>query len=249
MPVFNKKWRARQHARRNIGLVAVILGLTALAIVATMGGLKVYRSVYVQPSRVVPPPLHFRASRQTFPYSVVPGGVYDSKELKDTMRADPVARKHYNGLRVDCMTPVRIQAPLHAYVSYRIGDKIYWTTKKINIPRGELVLTDGTNMIRARCGNRITTRLGRTGSISTGQNEETLEAVFELPLPSLQPLPPFLQPVLPPGTHDVWTEPPADADATVTPEPATGALYTSGMLLIVACAAWRRRSSPNVRRS
>lgn len=247
MPVFNKKRRALEHAKRHIGLVAVILGVTALAIVGTLGIRKASHSVYVQPARVAPPAPNFRAARQTYPYAIVPGGVYDSKELKDSMRADPVAREHYSDLHPDEMTPVRIQAPMRAYVSYRIGDKIYWTKRKINIPRGELVLTDGRNMIRARCGNRIKTSLGRTDSSSEGQNEETLEAVFELPMPSLQPLPPYLQPVVPPGSHDVWTEP--SDETAVTPEPATGALYVSGMLLIVACAAWRRRSSFNAGRS
>jgi hypothetical protein len=40
-------------------------------------------------------------------------------------------------------------------MSYRIGDRVYWTKKKIALAEGETVLTDGVTTIRARCGNLV----------------------------------------------------------------------------------------------
>ena len=42
-----------------------------------------------------------------------------------------------------------------AYVSYRKNNSIFATRKQLRIPKGELVLTDGTHLARARCGNRL----------------------------------------------------------------------------------------------
>ena len=42
-----------------------------------------------------------------------------------------------------------------AYVSYRIGDRVFWTRKPVRIPAGETLLTDGETEIRARCGNAV----------------------------------------------------------------------------------------------
>ena len=44
---------------------------------------------------------------------------------------------------------------MDVFVSYRLQNAIYWTSRRIHLPEGEPVLVDGKNMIRARCGNRI----------------------------------------------------------------------------------------------
>jgi hypothetical protein len=41
------------------------------------------------------------------------------------------------------------------YVSYRKGEQVYWTARKVTLAEGESILSDGQNDIRARCGNRI----------------------------------------------------------------------------------------------
>ena len=66
-----------------------------------------------------------------------------------------------------------------AYVSYRIGHRVFWTRKPVRIPAGETVLTDGETEIRARCGNavsecarspcRTSSRGGRTGRAARRQ--------------------------------------------------------------------------------
>ena len=41
------------------------------------------------------------------------------------------------------------------YMSYRIGQEIFWTKHKMRLREGETILTDGVHHIRARCGNCI----------------------------------------------------------------------------------------------
>ena len=92
--------------------------------------------------------------RAVFKYSVVPSGVYSAEELKRAL-LDPVVAAHY--AKVD---PARIHTEFlktdhYAYVSYRKGDKIYWTKNKVLLRGGEAILTDGQTRIRSRCGNCI----------------------------------------------------------------------------------------------
>lgn len=162
-----------------------------------------------------------RVAREVYPYSVVPGGVYDNRELQQSMDRDPVARRHYDGIRPSRMWNSRLQTPTLAYVSYRKGSNVRWT--KLVVPKGELVLTDGTHMVRARCGNRIQTkkpdgvvdsasgdsqppvesaanRLKIPAPLAEGSVEAPPEFVFETPMPGLQPptsaLPPAMDAAL-----------------------------------------------------
>ncbi len=49
----------------------------------------------------------------------------------------------------------RLREAREVYVSYRIRDSIFWTHKKIRLPAGEMLLTDGKIAARAKCGNQI----------------------------------------------------------------------------------------------
>ena len=93
--------------------------------------------------------------RPVYPYSVIPGGVEDKQELQTALRKDAVVAEHYAGFRMRSVQLLRLNAARQAYVSYRIGDHIYWTNKKITLYAGEMLLTDGTHFARTRCGNRI----------------------------------------------------------------------------------------------
>ena len=53
------------------------------------------------------------------------------------------------------MRAVTLTAPRSAYVSYRRGDRTYWTRDRVWLKAGETVLTDGATTIRARCGNCV----------------------------------------------------------------------------------------------
>lgn len=93
--------------------------------------------------------------RRVYRYSIVPGGVHDSQELARVIATDPVVAAHYAGLDPARFTVRTVDKPRAVYVSYRKGDKVYWTAKKVQLVEGETLLSDGTNEIRTRCGNRI----------------------------------------------------------------------------------------------
>jgi hypothetical protein len=112
-----------------------------LALAATLDGDSSYR-----------PPKPLRA---VYPYSLVPGGVHDPKELERAFEHDPVLASHYRGFDFRRARVVELAADRTVYVSYRIAGHVYWTTKKVMLHRGEKVITDGKMTLRTRCGNQV----------------------------------------------------------------------------------------------
>jgi len=94
-------------------------------------------------------------ARPVYPYSVVPGGVRDAQELKWAVEHDPVVAAHYAGFDYEHARLVRLVLARTVYVSYRIGNKIYWSRHRITLKKGETVLTDGSIIARTRCANRV----------------------------------------------------------------------------------------------
>lgn len=94
-------------------------------------------------------------ARPVYPYSVVPGGVEDAKELKWVAEHDPIVAAHYAGFDYDHARIVRLTLARTAFVSYRIGNHIYWMRRRITLHKGEKLLTDGRITARGRCGNRV----------------------------------------------------------------------------------------------
>lgn len=93
--------------------------------------------------------------RPIYRYSVIPGGVYGAVEVEAALSSDPVVARHYAGIDRTRVRASRLRQDTSAYVSFRIGDHIYWTRESTALREGETVLTDGVNLVRARCGNRI----------------------------------------------------------------------------------------------
>jgi hypothetical protein len=85
----------------------------------------------------------------------VPGGVTDRIELARAVMADKVVAAHYAGFALDKASLRTVGKARAVYVSYRKGEKVYWTARKVTLSEGESVLSDGQSEIRARCGNRI----------------------------------------------------------------------------------------------
>jgi hypothetical protein len=94
-------------------------------------------------------------ARPVYPYSVVPGGVEDAKELRWVAEHDPIVAAHYAGFDYDHARVVRLTLARTAFVSYRIGNHIYWMRRRITLHKGEKLLTDGRITARGRCGNRV----------------------------------------------------------------------------------------------
>lgn len=93
--------------------------------------------------------------RSVWPYSVVPGGAQSGTELQDALSRDPVAAAHYAGFNAKSTRVIRLASDRQAFVSYRLGNRIYWTAHKVTLHAGELLLSDGKNLARTRCGNRL----------------------------------------------------------------------------------------------
>jgi len=93
--------------------------------------------------------------RPMYPYSVVPGGVRDARELKWAAEHDPVVAAHYRGFDYDHARVVRLVLARTVFVSYRIGNKVYWTRHRVTLHKGETLITDGNMTARSRCANRV----------------------------------------------------------------------------------------------
>jgi hypothetical protein len=205
--------------------------------------------------------------RKVYPYSVIPGGVQSREELASNVISDGVVMSHYVDFDVSNARIVKVPETRFMYVSYRLKNKIYWTSKKIRIPQGETLITDGTCDARTRCGNRVSA----TPMTPTSDEEPDIET-FDVPqlarldLPQLEPvvepgLPPLAMvdvPGLPPtvgvnvppplpwvprppggGYPPIWGgEPPG---GSAVPEPGTMVLMFTGLAAVAAIGIRRRK--------
>lgn len=90
-----------------------------------------------------------------YPYSVVPGGVKNSNDLRMAAQRDAAVRRHYSHFDFSNARLIRNTEAREVYLSYRIRDTVFWTKKKVRLLPGELLLTDGKITARAHCGNQI----------------------------------------------------------------------------------------------
>jgi PEP-CTERM motif len=195
-----RKRRTRLH-RRNLryrrfllgSFVVVCMGFSALALrhlhpslfrtsrsaEAARQSEEVSRGLFLQKQEEA---LRSIEGRPVYPYSVVPGGVKDARELKWVADHDPVVAAHYAGFDYDHARLVRLVLARTAYVSYRIGNKVYWTRHRVTLKKGETVLTDGRITARTRCANRVEEVPEAAYSAS-----EPPAMKFDQPLPRLGP--------------------------------------------------------------
>lgn len=139
--------------QRIIGIVFAAMA-TALILLIPMerrSGLKNWQMA----SKPSPISAVVRSLRPVYPYSVIPGGVYSPQELERDLSKDRLLREHYADFNFATARVVTTAEARYAYVSYRLGGRLLWTTRKLRIPKGETLLTDGLNYCRTRCGNRL----------------------------------------------------------------------------------------------
>jgi hypothetical protein len=121
-----------------------------------------------------------------YPYSVIPGGVRDVMALREAAGHDRAIARHFSNFDFKNARLERLSAPREVYVSYRIRDTIFWTRKRVRLPAGELLLTDGKLAARAKCGNQISDAAKPDVS-----DEEPAEDVMDQPV-AIEPLGPPL---------------------------------------------------------
>ena len=118
--------------------------------------------------------------RKVYPYSVIPGGIASSEELRAIMKRNPDIARHLKDFNLREAKLVKLNKPRSVYVSYRRGNLIYWTKKRVTLTRGEVVITDGTHTLRARCGNDVSDVPGKPTSPS-----EPTTGELDTPLPPI----------------------------------------------------------------
>ena len=92
---------------------------------------------------------------EIYPYSVIPGGIRSARGLQEAARREALVAQHYSGFHFESARAIHAVKDKKVYVSYRVGSQIFWTRRKVTIRAGETLLTDGRNLARGRCGNRI----------------------------------------------------------------------------------------------
>lgn len=95
------------------------------------------------------------AQRTVYPYSIVPGGIQSGEELRRVIEHDPVVAGHYAGFDFRHARVIELDQPKLFYLSYRMGDKVFWTHKQLTLFKGEKLITDGNITARTRCGNQV----------------------------------------------------------------------------------------------
>ena len=119
-----------------------------------------------------------KKTRRVYPYSIVPGGVLNRQELTHAVAVDQVVAEHYSAFEAGKVAVRTVDKPRAVYVSYRKGDKVFWTSKKLQLAQGETLLSDGQNEIRTRCGNRISD-VPQLPVEAKGPSEEELDSSVE----------------------------------------------------------------------
>jgi len=127
----------------------------------------------------------------------VAGGIHSITELMAVIARDPRLAEHYKNFDLSKAHIVTLDHSVVAYVSYRLAKGIYWEARPSIIAKGEQVITDGTNFIRVRCGNRISYAPGPT---SPGEPKDVDIVVALIPEgpPPVGPIPAIKGPPLPP---------------------------------------------------
>ncbi|MFZ0480266.1 MAG: hypothetical protein WAL71_14075 [Terriglobales bacterium] len=93
-------------------------------------------------------------TRPVYQYSLVPGGLRSVREIRAALQ-DPVLAKGYGTLDFGKLHARRLTKDTCVFVQSRKNGSIFWTKHCIQIHAGEIIWTDGSHSLMARCGNLI----------------------------------------------------------------------------------------------
>jgi len=243
-----------------LGAMMVCLGLTGFVVLGSASRIA-SRASEAQMARATDdsalprPPLsvaevsaHARSSlRYVYHYSVIPGGIESVAQLRDAAMHDPVVAAHYADFSFANARFITLDHDATYYVSYRGSSGIFWTSLPVVVRRGEHLVSDGANLARARCGNRLSLAPLLPVSPAEPRAEELNAATvvrdpggsIELARAARRRLGfiPFFPFYYPPGGGS--GEPHFSGSADV---PRPDAFFAAGIIL--ACVALRRRLRP-----
>jgi len=141
-------------------------------------------------------------TRKVYPYSIVPGGAATVEDAKLDM-SRPDVRANYANFDLAVLHEVKLSTALSGYVSYRYGEKIYWTAKKLTLRAGETVFTDGVHIARGRCLNCYSA-FPMLPIRPNEPTEKVLDAPVDVPVFAYKfPLLPVEAPTLPPPPEEL----------------------------------------------
>ena len=154
-----ERWFIRLHIwARRCAAVAAALAAIAFLIDMRREGSRANAPIASTDAIAPSPVLDFvdtDPERPEYRHAVIASGVYSADELATAIREDAVVASHYSTVNPSLVRTTVTPAARMAYVSYRIGNRVFWTRKPVRIPAGETLLTDGETEIRARCGNAV----------------------------------------------------------------------------------------------
>jgi hypothetical protein len=147
----------------------------------------------------------FRKSQPVvYPYSVVPGGVSTPQELREASDHDRIVATHYAGFDFHRARVIQVKQARLVYLSYRIGDQVFWTKKRMSLRVGENLITDGKTTARTRCGNQVS----EIPHLITSPAEPAVEVLDQQIAAPAMPAVPFESALLqPPGFGTVALPP------------------------------------------
>jgi hypothetical protein len=149
--------------------------------------------------------------RVFYPYSVIPGGVKNQAELRSAVLHDVTVAGHYADFDLEKTHIAHLGVARAVFVSYRVGNRIFWTKNRMTLPAGETVLTDGAHIARTRCGNRL----------SEVPGEPVMKAE---PSPEAMEIPAGAGPLAVPVAPEIPLAPPPTT-AIVVPETPSGSSF------------------------
>jgi hypothetical protein len=162
------------------------------------------QSLVTLAQETIPPAALGRSQREVYPYSVVPGGVKTTQELREATNRDEVVSAHYEGFDFSKARVIQVRQAKLVYVSYRIGGNIFWTRKRLSLQVGEKLITDGKTTARTRCGNQVSV----VPHVVTSPDEPSLEALDRVIAAPVAPPIPFESALLKSPEFEARAQPP-----------------------------------------
>ncbi|RMF92799.1 MAG: hypothetical protein D6736_02805, partial [Nitrospinota bacterium] len=166
------KYSTRSTVALVIGLTALFLGLVALIISMLtffqVRGLEERQERYIpsllptlpdepSPEELIGPgPEAGEAAAARRWYGLCPkNSVKSLQDFRKLVLQDKLLRVYYSRFRWQQARLVTLNAPRLAYVSYQKDGQIARTRKKIRLPQGDTIITDGIIQVRTYCCNEV----------------------------------------------------------------------------------------------